>query len=261
MATIVHNGVQLAFEDRGASKPAFVFVHGWARDRSFFAPQAEHFARQHRVVSVDLRGHGESDKPPGAYPIAAYADDVAYIIGGWIGELGLGKIVAVGHSMGGITVLQLAVAHPDRVAAIVMVDPAPFVFAPELRAAIEAMVAAIEAGNQEPRRQFIRNHLFLPTSDSPLVEEVLKGMLAAPSHVAASAIRGALEFDARAAAASCKAPALHLAATPPLNPPHLMSEWLPNVVNGWTVGAGHFNQLEVPDQVNQMIAGFLRHYV
>jgi hypothetical protein len=37
-----------------------------------------------------------------------------------------------------------------------------------------------------------------------------------------------------------------------------MSQWLPNVVNGWTVGAGHPNQLEVSDQVNAMIEGFLR---
>jgi hypothetical protein len=42
--------------------------------------------------------------------------------------------------------------------------------------------------------------------------------------------------------------------------PQLMSQWLPNVVNGWTVGAGHPNQLEVSDQVNAMIEGFLRHY-
>jgi pimeloyl-ACP methyl ester carboxylesterase len=256
MPTIIRNGVNLAFEDRGAGKPAFVFVHGWTCDRSFFAPQAEHFARRHRVVSLDLRGHGESDKPHGAYPVAAYADDIAYAIE----ELGLGKVVAVGHSLGGITVLQLAAAHPGCVAAIVMVDPAPFVFSPGLRAAIEAMVAAIEAGNQGPRSEFIKN-MFLPTSDRRLVDTVLAGMLAAPSHVAADAIRGALEFDARGASASCKVPALHLAATPPLNPPHLMSEWLPNVVNGWTVGAGHFNQLEVPDQVNAMIEGFLRHYV
>jgi pimeloyl-ACP methyl ester carboxylesterase len=256
MATIVHKGVKLAFEDCGAGKPAFVFVHGWTCDRSLFGPQAEHFARRHRVVSVDLRGHGESDKPHGPYPIAAYADDTAYIIE----QLGLGKAVAVGHSMGGIAVLQLAAAHPDRVAAIVMVDPAPFVFAPELRATIEAMVAAIEAGNHESRSQFIES-MFLPTSDRRLVANVTAVMLAAPSHVAANAIRGALEFGALAAAAACKVPALHLAATPPLNPPHLMSEWLPNVVNGWTVGAGHFNQLEVPDQVNAMIEAFLRHYL
>jgi uncharacterized protein (TIGR03083 family) len=64
-----------------------------------------------------------------------------------------------------------------------------------------------------------------------------------------------------AVAAQCKVPALHLAATPPFNPPHRMAEWLPGVVNGQTVGAGHFNQLEAPDQVNAMIEGFLRHHV
>jgi hypothetical protein len=124
MPTVVHQGTTLAYEDRGAGKPAFVFVHGWACNRTFFTPQAAHFARRHRVVSVDLRGHGESDKPQGPYPIAAYADDLAYMIE----HLGLGKVVAVGHSSGGMTVLQLAAAYPDRVAAIVMVAPAPFVF-------------------------------------------------------------------------------------------------------------------------------------
>jgi pimeloyl-ACP methyl ester carboxylesterase len=257
MATIVHNGVTLAYEDRGVGKPTFVFVHGWTCNRSFFAPQVAHFARQHRVVSIDLRGHGDSDKPQGPYTRAQDADDIAFVIE----QLGLGPVVAVGHSMGGTIVLQLAAAHPACVVAIVMVDPAPFVFAPEQRTGVEAMVAAIEAGNQEPRRQFIANHLFLPTSDRKLVEDVLAVMLATPSHVAASAMRGDLAFDGPAVAAHCKVPALHLAATPPFNPPHRMTEWLPRVVNGWTVGAGHFNQLEAPDQVNAMIEGFLRHHV
>jgi pimeloyl-ACP methyl ester carboxylesterase len=258
VATMVHQGIKLAYEDRGAGKPAFVFVHGWTCNHTFFAPQAAHFARRHWVVSVDLRGHGESDKPQGPYPIAAYADDLAYMIE----QLGLGKVVAVGHSSGGMTVLQLAAAHPDRVAAIVMVAPAPFVFPPELRASLEAMVAAIEPGNQEPRRQFIVNRLFLPTSDRKLVEDVLAVMLAVPSHVAASAMRGTLAFDGPVVAAQCTVPALHLVATsPPRNPPHLMSQWLPTVVHGGTVGAGVFSQLEVPDQVNAMIEGFLRHHV
>ena len=257
MPTIAHNGVTLAYEDRGAGKPALVLIHGWTCDRSFFARQADYFARQHRVVSLDLRGHGESDKPQGPYPIAAYADDIAFAID----QLGLGKAIAVGHSMGGITALQLAAAHPDKVAAIVMVDPAPFVFPPELKAAVEGLVSAIEAGNQEPRRQFIANNLYLPSSDKKLVDDVLKVMMAAPSHIAASAMKGILAFDGPAVAGRCKVPALHLAATPPLNPPHLMSQWLPTVVNGWTVGAGHFNMMEVPDQVNGMIEAFLRHHV
>src|SRR5262249_20729001 len=202
MPIIDRNGVKLAYDDRGAGKPAFLFVHGWTCNRSFFAPQAEHFARRHRVVSVDLRGHGESDKPAGAYPITTYADDLAFVID----RLGIGKAIAVGHTMGGITVLPLAAAHPERVAAIVMVDPAPFVFPPELRQGIEGLVAAIEAGNHEPRRQFIAERLFLPSSDRKLVADVLYVMMAAPAHVAASAMKGILAFDGASAAARCKAP-------------------------------------------------------
>jgi hypothetical protein len=40
-----------------------------------------------------------------------------------------------------------------------------------------------------------------------------------------------------------------------------MSQWLPNVVNGWTVGVRHFNMMEALDQVTAMIEGSLRHYV
>lgn len=153
MATIARNGIKLAYDDRGAGDPTIVFVHGWTCNRSFLAPQAEHFAKRHRVVSVDLRGHGESDKPLGAYPITAYADDIAYLID----QLGLRKVVAVGHSMGGLTVAQLAASHPDCVAAIVLVEPGPFAAPPDVLANFEAIADAIEAGNQGPRREFIRN--------------------------------------------------------------------------------------------------------
>jgi pimeloyl-ACP methyl ester carboxylesterase len=256
MATIARNGLRLAYDDCGAGEPVLLFVHGWTCDRSFFAPQAEHFARRHRVVSVDLRGHGESDKPHEQYPIAVYADDIAY----FIDQLGLGKVVAIGHSMGGLAVVQLAASHPHCVSAIVMVEPGPFVCSPDIRAGFEAIANAIEAGDQEPRRELIRS-LFLPTSDPICVDNVLRIMIAAPNHVAAGAFRGIAAFDGAAVAAHCKVPALHLAAASPFNPPHLVSQWLPNVVHGQTVGAGHFNQLEAPDQVNGMIENFMRHYV
>ena len=253
MATITHKGTKLVYEEHGEGKPAFVFVHGWTGDRSVFAPQAEHFGQRHRVVSVDLRGHGESDKPQGEYPIETYADDVAYLIE----ELDLGKVVAVGHSLGAYVVLQLAAAYPDHLAAIVMIEPGPLIYPPEMRAALEAMKEAIEAGNQEPRREHA-SRMFLPTSDPKLVNNVLSLVMATPSHVAASAGRGALDFDGPTVATQCKVPALHLAAT---YPAEIMSQWLPTVVNGQMVGGGHFSQLEVPDQVNAMIEGFLRHYV
>jgi pimeloyl-ACP methyl ester carboxylesterase len=120
---------------------------------------------------------------------------------------------------------------------------------------------AAEAGNQQPRREFIANALFLPTSPADLKARIADEMCSAPAHVAANAIRGMLSYDAVAQATKVSVPALHIAAARPLNPPHLMVEWLPQVVNGWTVGAGHFNMLEAPNQVNDMIKRFVDQFV
>ena len=70
---------RLAYDVAGAGDPPMVFVHGWCCDRSYFAPQVMHFSASHAVVTVDLRGHGESSAPdpaPGAYDIAVPAGDV-----------------------------------------------------------------------------------------------------------------------------------------------------------------------------------------
>ena len=56
-------GIRLAFDTAGAGDPPIIFVHGWSCDRSYFAPQFEHFAVSHAVVAMDLRGHGDSSSP------------------------------------------------------------------------------------------------------------------------------------------------------------------------------------------------------
>ena len=122
MATIWINEIEIAYEDKGSGETTFLFVHGWACDRSFFAPQVKHFSRFARTVAVDLRGHGESNKPFGLYSIAAFAADLASLIQ----SLDLGSVIAVGHSMGGLVVLEMAANYPETVEAIVMVDPASF---------------------------------------------------------------------------------------------------------------------------------------
>jgi pimeloyl-ACP methyl ester carboxylesterase len=60
----------------GGDPPALLFLHGWCGDRTFFAEQFDYFSRTHRVVSVDLPGHGES-AVPNEYSIEAFASEVA----------------------------------------------------------------------------------------------------------------------------------------------------------------------------------------
>jgi pimeloyl-ACP methyl ester carboxylesterase len=101
------DGVALAYDSAGSGAPPIVFVHGWACDRSYFAPQFEHFAARHPVVTVDLRGHGDSDRPAvgaGVYDIAELRDDVLAVAH----AAGFDRPVVIGHSLGGLVALACA---------------------------------------------------------------------------------------------------------------------------------------------------------
>jgi pimeloyl-ACP methyl ester carboxylesterase len=126
----------LCYEEAGEGEPPVFLVHGWCCDHTYLAPQFEHFAqRGHRVVAVDLRGHGESDKPHQSYSMQAFADDLAWMCR----RLELVKPVVAGHSMGGIVAFDLAARYPDLPSAVVMLDAA-VVLPSAARAAIPSLL-------------------------------------------------------------------------------------------------------------------------
>ena len=81
MQFIKKEGVTLAYKDVNPGSPPMVFVHGCGFDHTSFALQAKFFSRLHRVVLVDLRGHGRSDAPLQDYTMAAFADDLTPNVG------------------------------------------------------------------------------------------------------------------------------------------------------------------------------------
>ncbi|GAA2281668.1 alpha/beta hydrolase [Nonomuraea roseoviolacea subsp. roseoviolacea] len=112
--------VRLFHTDDGAGGgPPLLLVHGWGADSHQWSWHIDALAAEHRVIAVDLRGHGYSSVPAeGNTPHAMAADLVALL-----DALGVPEVFAVGHSMGGQVVSILAVEHPDRVAGVVAVDP------------------------------------------------------------------------------------------------------------------------------------------
>ncbi|MFF7985302.1 alpha/beta fold hydrolase [Streptomyces sp. NPDC007901] len=114
------DGATLAYDDEGprdGTAAPLVFIHGWTANRHRWDHQMAHFAADRRVIRLDLRGHGESTGA-GVKTVAELAEDVAALLD----HLEVDRFVPVGHSMGGMISQTLALAHPERVERMVLVN-------------------------------------------------------------------------------------------------------------------------------------------
>jgi len=124
----VPGGPTLAYDDAGdpGTTPA-VLLHGGGsgrRDWDMFGIAAK-LATEHRVLALDQRGHGDSDRTPGAYRLTHYAADLLAFLDGVVGE----RAALVGHSLGGMVAAQVAGTRPDLVRCVFFEDP-PLPFTP-----------------------------------------------------------------------------------------------------------------------------------
>ena len=250
--TLSRSGVRLAYVERGSGAPPLLFVHAWSADLTTFQPQLDHFARHHRVVAVDLRGHGQSDKPEQDYTAEVFADDLAWVAG----QLRLERPVVVGHSMGGVIALVLAVRHPDVPAAIVAMD-SPIIPSPQLLAAVPMLIEGMRSpAYRDVIRQFYDAYAGFE-DDPQRREQLLERLTSGDQHVMASALENVFAADTEAAAAACRLPVLYISSGPWHADIGRFRELCPQLVTAQTVGSGHFHQLEVPEQVNAMIERFI----
>ena len=114
------NGINLHYEIAGQGAP-LLFLHGLGSRGEDWAAQLPCFADRYRVITADMRGHGQSDKPPGPYSVPMMARDVIDLLDG----LGIGSTHIVGLSMGGMIAFQLGVEWPERVGSLVIVNSGP----------------------------------------------------------------------------------------------------------------------------------------
>lgn len=121
------NGIEIAYDISGQG-PWMVLNHSLGVDRSVWWQQVPDFAKTHRVLTWDARGHGESSKVPGPYDFDMMAQD----LNGLLDTLGIERTAVLGLSMGGDIAMAVASSRPERVSALVLCDTTPQ-FGPEGR--------------------------------------------------------------------------------------------------------------------------------
>ena len=120
MTTILANRINLYYEEHGDGQP-LVFIHGLGSSTRDWEAQVSEFSKFYRVITFDLRGHGQSDKPVGPYSIPMMATDLA----GLLNALHISSVHLVGISLGGAVAFQFALDHPAMVKTLTIVNSGP----------------------------------------------------------------------------------------------------------------------------------------
>ena len=111
------NGINLYYETHGSGRP-LVLLHGGLGSGEMLGPALERLAEGHRVIAVDLQGHGRTADVDRPLSVVTMGDDIAALIE----HLGLGQVDLVGYSLGGGVAFQCAANHPELVRRLVMVS-------------------------------------------------------------------------------------------------------------------------------------------
>lgn len=244
---------RLAYEDVGRGEPAVVLVHGGFANRSHFADVTAHLASHHRVIAMDLRGHGDSDTNAEEFTVADLAQDVAAVCDAAAVE----HAVICGHSLSGGVALELAATRPDLVSAIAILDGAILFPETALQALRNHLLPALDgSGWREALRALVLTNMLTPLDASGVRDRVMRALDAAQRHVTVPWFRNAYTWDASEPAAAFSGQLLFVHATSPADIGRLQ-QLHPDVLVGRVVGSGHFLTLSVPQQVNAMLDRFL----
>jgi pimeloyl-ACP methyl ester carboxylesterase len=192
---IKNTGLAIAYTDTGYfSDTALLFVHGWGINRQYWSSQVAHFARQYRVVTMDLVGFGQSGKNRSVWTTTAFANDVDSVIA----RLKLKKVILIGHSMSGDIVLQAAVDNPSKIIGLVGVDNFKGPGIPDTEAGKKGFadaMAQMKLRFVKVASDYTNQALFTKTTPPAVRKRVLYDITHTDSTVAIAAMEGTEGYD------------------------------------------------------------------
>jgi pimeloyl-ACP methyl ester carboxylesterase len=251
--TLSSEGVKIEYRVNGQKNDTvLVFIHEWLCNQTYWKNQVQYFSGKHRVVTLDLAGHGLSGDNRTAYTFDLYADDVIAVID----KIKARKVILVGHSMGASVAVKVALRMPDKVVAIIAVD------------AFQNLTQDYPEGNidkmMEPYRKDIRTAvrkhasiLFGESPDSLLVRKVLNDWSSADPVMAKATMIENLHFKPSVWTKALTVPVYAVNAE--RFPANVIGnkEMLKNYQIITLPRVGHFPQLEDPQGFNRAVSTYL----
>lgn len=254
------NHVEIAYTDQGSGTPV-LFIHGYPLSKAMWEPQVKALSANCRVITVDLRGHGESDAPLWLYTMDFFADDILALLD----HLSIDQVVLVGFSMGGYIAFAFYRKYKNRVKALILADTRPQADSPEgkLNRFKSAQTAYKEGAG--PIAEAMIPKLLTPQTlqgRTEIVQAVRRMITSTPvPGIVGDLMAMAERPDSVPLLSEIRCPTLIIVGeqdglTPPADA-KLMAEKIKNAKLEVIPGAGHLSNLEQPDSFNKAVQKFL----
>lgn len=260
----VEPGVKIFYRDLGnpQGRP-IVFVHGWTLNHQSWDRQIQEFQKDYRLIVLDLRGHGDSDKPTGGYEVDRLAADVAAVIAG----LDLRDVTLIGWSFGGTTSIRVAAQDNGRLSQLVLVNAAgPKYTADETcnyghpASTIEDWISQERNDLETWRAGVMASMPKEPYSDTRLAW-LTQQSLRTPSWAAAPMLAACCAADLREDLPSISVPTLVCHGVSDVfcavDGAEMLESGIPKGTLVKFENSGHSPQLEEPETFNKTVADFL----
>jgi 3-oxoadipate enol-lactonase len=250
----------LSFIDAGdLAAPALLLLHGLGSCAEDWRPQIEHFAATHRVLAIDLRGHGRSQKLGPAQSVQQMAEDVARLVR----QLDLGPAHCVGLSMGGMVGLQCALSAPSLLRSLVVVNSTPHAQPDSwsLRAAYAARLLMVRCLGLPRTARVVARRLFPKPDQHALRQRFVERVAANDKTAYLAALSAIRRWSVRAELARIALPVLVLSGDRDYTTVTQKQAWvqaIPRARLEVISDSGHATPLDQPQQFNQALARFLR---
>lgn len=261
----VEPGVRIFVQDLGEGSPV-VLVPGFGMTHEVWDRQVRVLTGAgHRVICLDQRGHGRSDKPLAGYEVDRLASDVVAVVD----ALEVDTFALAGWSFGGQVSFRVAARIPARVTKLLIIGSnavratrsPDFPFGADQTSTVATMVSLESANRFAARRQTIRS-AFASEPDPTLLEWMVQQFAMMPSWSAVAGYHSMLETDLTEDVAAVTMPVLQVNGDS--DPLHSRSgaDWLTERLSDARLaelpGCGHFPMFEAPDEFDQALLGFLR---
>jgi len=263
------DGAKIYYEDQGKGQP-IVLVHGWTCSSKFWQKNAPDLAKDFRVVTLDLRGHGNSSKTMTGHTIVQYARDVRAVVE----RLDLRNFTLVGWSLGGPVVLSYYEQYgkDSRLKALGIVDSDPFPFSPAewnnhplKNYNYNLMNATFGALSADPRKfaTAFTGRMFKQKPSDADVDWVVTELTKTPSWIAISIYSDFVMADYAKTIATAKIPFIVFAADSGVFPKGIamgkaLAAMAPRSTFVPVEDGGHMLFYEQPQKFNAALAGFVK---